>query len=382
MKHVVIWFFFLVFIQNYAQLISAGTPLIAGNRVWSSNEKFYLTFQTDGNLVMYTKSKQAIWSSGTQNVGKNAIFQTDGNLVVYNSSNVAVWNSASQNKNGIALKVQDDGNLCIYNTSNTSLWCSNSNSSNIKGDVSRPVAGEVTIGHSFGKGVKLFSPNRKYFLTFQNDGNLVLYKTDGKGFWSSETQNRGHSAIFQNDGNLVVYDKANKAIWLSDSQNKNARALRVQDDGNLAMYDGGNAFVWSAFADSNDRNRAEAAAHSSNNGNRPKGGAVLNGYVFQSAENVWSSNRKYYMVFQNDGNLVVYKANGNPIWSSDTQNKGKRAIFQNDGNFVVYDNSNKAIWDAGSQSKGGTILKVQDDGNVVIYTSSNVAIWNTGTQER
>lgn len=41
-----------------------------------------LTFQSDGNLVLYDGSK-AIWSSGTSGRGEKLDLQTDGNVVVY-----------------------------------------------------------------------------------------------------------------------------------------------------------------------------------------------------------------------------------------------------------------------------------------------------------
>lgn len=59
------------------------------------------------------------------------------------------------------------------------------------------------------------SGGREFILTFQKDGNLVLYSHTGAAQWSSNTQGKGTRLAFQNDRNIVVYDKNNKAVWAS-----------------------------------------------------------------------------------------------------------------------------------------------------------------------
>ncbi len=56
---------------------------------------------------------------------------------------------------------------------------------------------------------------RELILTFQKDGNLVLYSHTGAAQWSSNTQGKGIRLAFQSDRNIVVYDKNNKAVWAS-----------------------------------------------------------------------------------------------------------------------------------------------------------------------
>ena len=59
------------------------------------------------------------------------------------------------------------------------------------------------------------SGGREFILTFQKDGNLVLYSHTGAAQWSSNTQGKGVRLAFQGDRNIVVYDKNNKAVWAS-----------------------------------------------------------------------------------------------------------------------------------------------------------------------
>ncbi|EFJ16595.1 hypothetical protein SELMODRAFT_17897, partial [Selaginella moellendorffii] len=55
---------------------------------------FMLYMQLDCNLVFY-KGKTIIWSTNTQNQGKNCFLrmQVDGNLVLYNDNLKALWSN-------------------------------------------------------------------------------------------------------------------------------------------------------------------------------------------------------------------------------------------------------------------------------------------------
>ena len=59
---------------------------------------------------------------------------------------------------------------------------------------------------------------RELILTFQKDGNLVIYNHTGTAQWASNTQGRGARLAFQDHRNIVVYDKNDKAIWASSWQ--------------------------------------------------------------------------------------------------------------------------------------------------------------------
>lgn len=89
------------------------------------------------------------------------------------------------------------------------------------------------------------------------------------------------------------------------------------------------------------------------------------------------------LVFQDDGNLVLYKKNGAALWASGSNGKGgARVDFQGDGNLVIYNAANKAVWDSGSHNKGVTTLVAQTDGNLVMYDAGRKPKWDTGTNGR
>lgn len=110
---------------------SDTTPaLTVGSSIYSPNQQYRLTLQTDGNLVLYKRvdatTEQPLWASdqNTTIKAKTLFFQTDGNLVLYlgNSLNTGVaWASglnASQSLGfyspRLAYALQDDGNFVFY----------------------------------------------------------------------------------------------------------------------------------------------------------------------------------------------------------------------------------------------------------------------------
>ncbi|MFJ4189707.1 hypothetical protein [Kitasatospora sp. NPDC089509] len=105
------------------------------------------------------------------------------------------------------------------------------------------------------------------------------------------------------------------------------------------------------------------------------GGRVLN-------EDGWTATLKY----QSDGNLVLYRWDGEALWSSGTAGQPAfRASMQNDGNFVLYNPDGDAYWATGTNRCRALYeinqLHVESDENVVIYryergTDDRQAIWD------
>ncbi|CAD7815659.1 hypothetical protein CHRY9390_03012 [Chryseobacterium aquaeductus] len=226
-----------------AQNIYNGQNIEQNRKYWSGNNRYYLIFQGDGNLVVYNKNNDPMWSSNTSGRATRAVFQDDGNLVVYGQRESVVYSTKTNGKRADRLTMQDDGNLVIYTRSNP-LWSSNTNAGN-GGNFGFRDTSSLNPGYQFRKGQKLYSANRSYYLSFQTDGNLVLATKNGDPIWSSATDNRGY-AKFQDDGNLVVYDSYNKAIWSTNSSNRGVRNLKIQDDGNLVLYNDNNSAIWSS----------------------------------------------------------------------------------------------------------------------------------------
>lgn len=100
-----------------------------------------------------------------------------------------------------------------------------------------------------------------------------------------------------------------------------------------------------------------------------------------------SLSRNYFATIQPDANLVVYVSShlcsANIIYSSNTKSKGMPPYYlicQNDGNLVIYDSKETPLWATNTWGKGNKpySLIIQDDGNLVMSDSVGVIIWSAG----
>jgi hypothetical protein len=84
----------------------------------------------------------------------------------------------------------------------------------------------------------LRSPNQRFFLWMQGDGNLVLYDTGtGRVTWSV-TGKGARRLLNQADGNLVLFRDADAPVstWSTGTSTAGPSTLWLQDDGNLVLY--------------------------------------------------------------------------------------------------------------------------------------------------
>jgi hypothetical protein len=175
----------------------------------------------------------------------------------------------------------------------------------------------------------------------QGDGNLVVYHTDVKPMWASDTwQHPGSRFIMQDDGNAVIYRPDNTPVWASNTVQPN--------------------FPTGPVAQGDDMQPGE---------------------ILNPGQSVTSANGQYTFVYQGDGNLVLYRnGDGKPLWASNTAGTQPGVcIMQGDGNLVVYDTDVKPMWASNTWQHAGSRLIMQDDGNAVIYRPDNTPVWATNT---
>lgn len=108
-------------------VLTAGSELIEGQSLVSSNGWFTAVMQADGNFVIYTKPEPTYdyyndWATGTQNpIGRyKIVMQNDGNLVVYNRDiasgpDAVLWASNT-------VKYNDISSLTRYSDGTQSVW--------------------------------------------------------------------------------------------------------------------------------------------------------------------------------------------------------------------------------------------------------------------
>lgn len=217
---------------------------------------------------------------------------------------------------------------------------------------------QLKPGFRLNAGQALRSPNGRYTLTQQPDGNLALADDAKRVRWSSQTpSNPGAYASFERDGDLVVYAKGGGVLWRSATGGKGA-LLEVRDDGNAVVSQAGRQEVWSSQAEQ---------------GRLYPGQALIAGQQRRTADG------RFTLAQQPDGNLVVVTADKKVIWSAQTGgHSGASTQMQNDGNLVVYGAGKQPLWSSGTYGSTGVAAVLNADGNVVL-TAGGKVLWATTT---
>jgi RHS repeat-associated protein len=170
----------------------AGQMLPSGKCIVSPHGQYFLLMNTDGNFFIYDWAHgTGTWGPGTQgHPGAYAIFQTDGNLVVYDVNGTALWNSGTSGTNAERLDMNDDGRIIIWK----SAWNSGTSNGQFNGTTYTHPGCDVGLGTGttgvLGSGQCFVSPNGRFELLMQADGNMVIYDrsvTPNAAIWSTGT---------------------------------------------------------------------------------------------------------------------------------------------------------------------------------------------------
>lgn len=107
-----------------------------------------------------------------------------------------------------------------------------------------------------------YSPNGRYFVVFQSDGNLVVYRAGSpqpqNAIWASGTNGiSGGLAMLQHDANFVIskdsWTPQRAAAWTSGTNMTPTDSappfVSIRDDGSIAVAGWGAAIKWSSPAD-------------------------------------------------------------------------------------------------------------------------------------
>jgi hypothetical protein len=107
--------------------LTTGLRLTVGQTLVSTNRRYRLLMQSDGNLVLYDDvARTAPWASNTGGISPGyALLQGDGNFVVYDAQAVGRWGSNTVGYPNSRLVLQNDGNLVLYASNGQATWGSN-----------------------------------------------------------------------------------------------------------------------------------------------------------------------------------------------------------------------------------------------------------------
>jgi hypothetical protein len=108
-----------------SEALASGEALAPGEARESTDGRFRLEYQVDGDLVLTYVGTGALWSTGTKGAPGSAAMQGDGNLVVYDAGGTPVWASDTPGNPGASLVIQNDGNVVIHATDGAAIWATN-----------------------------------------------------------------------------------------------------------------------------------------------------------------------------------------------------------------------------------------------------------------
>ena len=104
-------------------------------------------------------------------------------------------------------------------------------------------AGHILFGNDYlFQGQQLVSPGCYYYVKMQHDGNLVLRTGGGGALWASNTQGASYAHIW--DTHFGVFSFQDTWFWLTDEALGDT--VHVQNDGNLVMYSSNGNVRWAS----------------------------------------------------------------------------------------------------------------------------------------
>jgi hypothetical protein len=227
--------------------------------------------------------------------------------------------------------------------------------------------------------------------------------------WDSKTNGSGVSASLTDQGTLTVYNSASSAIFNTPTDSSlsagyigcygdtDKRAMPNTSNGKYYPFDtckqyaidGGYKYYGSQNKDGNNNGWCVASndlASSqkygvANNCTKDISGNYMGGPWSNAIYSI-DSKGVYFLILQDDGNMVIYKGSGpndnqGAIWSSKTNGKQQKAnpyytaAKGKYGKNWISSGTTLATGDFIGSTDGSIYLIMQSDGNLVLYTSDN-----------
>ncbi|KAK3397121.1 hypothetical protein B0T20DRAFT_356024 [Sordaria brevicollis] len=379
--------------------LNAGEELTNGQRISSPNGEYTLVMQEDCNLVLCRKGESPIWERGkTPGVAaERLVFRKDGELELLTWSGDQKWatGTAGRGNSNSFFAIRDDGNLVIE-TDGQIAWSS-------KTGPEIPVAKRDRIkgGERLIAGEALTSPNGRFTLTLQNDGNFVLY--EGKqARWASgrfSSRRGGGWLVLSAEGNITTFSDDQSSLWSTRTRYRRGGGdceLIIQDDGAAVVkldgitiwaVNGGSAqtyeprdFTPVTSGDKIGLGQYLAAGQSiaSRNGDMcatvEKGRIIVRhtktgDFIIISANPRNETATKLTVGYNDD--IILWGENGSKIWQS-SDNINEYAAINSDEDDRQRDVRH------GNDREGG--LVVDDTGDLRLYAPgwSNGVVWRSG----
>jgi hypothetical protein len=96
---------------------------------WLVGSGYRFEFTSDGNLQILNPAEEKVWESGTAGSGARKFSLQSGGELQLSSGNGAepIWQAGGEPAPGAFLAFQHDGNLVLYSASREPLWATGTN---------------------------------------------------------------------------------------------------------------------------------------------------------------------------------------------------------------------------------------------------------------
>lgn len=205
---------------------------------------------------------------------------------------------------------------------------------------------------------KYFSDSGNHYLAYQADGNLVIRTKTEQFVWGLNTvtnQFGSTQRITFANGNIMAFDQSGKVVWQAiTAPNAVDPAARpfLTDAGVLRMlYCRSSAGrIGGVFWASDNKIGFDLTSGRECGPLLPDGTMPLSPrQVMVKGRKYWSTTGGHYLIFEPDGNLVVYTSDAKKVWGLDQlvpNVKAQNVELAVDGNLGVSGPNNQFIWSA------------------------------------
>ncbi len=142
-----------------------GKTLVPGKSLTSASSQYYVTFTTDGRMILYQHTNKEMFSSKvTDSNPRTLSLNGSGSLVATNADGMVFWSTDTNGKGTppYAFAVQDDGRAVLYDSQLAVIWST--------GTASGPAQVKMqTLYATVASGAIVFAPvDAKTTFTFEN----------------------------------------------------------------------------------------------------------------------------------------------------------------------------------------------------------------------
>ncbi len=221
-----------------------GASLPSGGSLRARSGGATATMQTDGNFVLRRGDGSVRWQSGTSVPGSTLTLGVDGMVVITAPGGSRVWSSGRLGFGTERLVLGTDGVLKVWTgfwtatrrlTTSTAIW----SSSGI------PTSDRLQRGQVLAPGASLVSKDRRFTVTMQTDGNLVL-RQGTTVRWQSGTRDPSRRAYARlgTDGNLIVVGDGDRLLFSAGVAGRGGVLAVVQSDGVFRVASSAGGTIW------------------------------------------------------------------------------------------------------------------------------------------